>query len=70
MRKVTYITLSLFALSFLASCQDFGKKEVCIKCTKIQDETLTQEFCSDQISERNDFIVEWTHADYNCEVQD
>lgn len=52
-----------FALVFTASsCNE----RVCIRCTKIQDANDFKDICTSDQNKRNDFIVEWTHQDYNC----
>ena len=57
------IISAFIALMFTSSsCND----KICTKCYKISDSTDTQEFCSTNANERNDFVVEQTHADYNC----
>lgn len=57
------IIIAFLSLIFLTtSCNS----KVCVKCYKISDSTLTQEFCSSDANDRNDFVVEQTHADYNC----
>lgn len=60
------IISAFIALMFTSSsCND----KVCTKCYKIQDSTDTQEFCSSDANERNDFVVEQTQDDYNCVVE-
>ncbi len=56
---ITAIAAFVFTTS---SCDN----KVCIKCTKIGDPTDIQEYCSTDQYNRNDFIVEQTHDDYNC----
>ena len=51
-----------FALS-TTSCND----RICVECTKIDDETEKEKMCTNDQYKRNDFIVEWTHLDYNCQ---
>jgi len=47
-----------------SSCND----RVCVQCTKIGDpEAQVQEMCTSDQYKRNDFVVEWTHLDYNCQ---
>lgn len=57
------ILTAFVALIFTStSCND----KVCTKCYKIGDSTDTQEYCSSDANDRNNFVVEQTHADYNC----
>lgn len=59
------ILTALVALIFTTtSCND--KK--CTRCTKIGDPADVVEYCSSDETNRNNFIVEQTHADYNCET--
>lgn len=65
MKKLILPVIMITFLSFLcltSSCND----KVCVKCYKISDSTNTQEYCSSDANDRNDFIVKQTHADYNC----
>lgn len=69
MKKIilSAIISAFFALMFTSSsCND----KICTKCYKISDSTDTQEYCSSDANERNDFVVEQTHADYNCVTEE
>jgi hypothetical protein len=65
MKKLIFpAILSAFVALMLtsSSCND----KVCTKCYKIGDSTDTKDYCSSDPNDRNDFVVEQTHADYNC----
>jgi len=58
------ILTALVALIFsTTSCND----KICTRCTKISDPADVLEYCSSDEHKRNSFVVEQTHADYNCE---
>jgi len=60
---IPVIVSALFTLVLTStSCND----KVCVKCTKVGDTNDTEEFCSSDPNERNNFIVQQTHLDYNC----
>lgn len=61
MKKILSSLIVISGIAILASCDS----RECIKCQKISG-TDTKELCSSDQNERNDFIVEWTYADYNC----
>lgn len=65
MKKIFTPVLALLFVALglgTTSCND----KVCIKCTKIQQPEVVAEMCSSDQNERNDFIVNWTHQDFNC----
>lgn len=65
MRKIYSAVVVMIATVALTSCAD----KVCIRCTEIQGSGV-QELCSSDQNERNYFIAQWTHTDYNCQAVD
>jgi hypothetical protein len=67
MKKLILPAIFTFSMAFsLTSCDE----KVCIKCTKVGDPSDTKEFCSSNTYDRNDWTVEQTHLDYNCETKE
>jgi hypothetical protein len=65
MKKLTLPAILILFVSFMitsSSCND----KVCTKCYKIGDSTDTKDYCSSNAYDRNDWVAEQTHADYNC----
>jgi len=62
-----YILPAIFTVSaafmFMTTSCD---TKVCIECTKTGDASDVTEFCSTNTYDRNDWMVEQIHADYNC----